>query len=138
MLGAKAPKTAEELEREKVEIDLGDGKVEVFPKPKLVPHKDVDALDYDHWDRWAKIPDDPVSLHELRQKKAEIDRKRDEVFENANPEFCQGVKDDIKKRKDKEKTDGERSESVRVLSNVAGFRVMHGASCLRSLSLTLD
>ena len=73
MLGKKKSKTVEEMEREKVEIDLGNGKVEVFPRPKLVPHKDVDALDYDHWDKWAKIPDDPVSLQELRQKKEEVD-----------------------------------------------------------------
>ena len=117
MLGMKTTKTKEEIEREKVEIDLGDGKVEVFPRPKLVPHRDVDALDYDHWDRWAKIPDDPVSLQELREKKADIDRKRDEVFENANPEFCQGVKEDIKNRKEKEKSDGEQSDALRKRGN---------------------
>ena len=51
------------------EIDLGNGQTEVFPKPAQRAHRDVDALDYRHWDRWALVPDDPVSLEDLRKKK---------------------------------------------------------------------
>ena len=48
------------------------------------------------WEKW--IPDDPVSLEELRAKEKEINKEKDALFEKNNPEFCNNFIDDMKKR----------------------------------------
>ena len=49
------------------------------------------------WEKW--IPDDPVSLEELRQKEKEINKQKDAVFEKNNPEFCNNFIEDMKKER---------------------------------------
>merc|ERR1711991_65158 len=46
-----------------------------FPQPK---RKGKDCLDYSMWEKW--IPDDPVSLEELRAKEKEINKEKDALF----------------------------------------------------------
>jgi tetratricopeptide (TPR) repeat protein len=80
---------------------------EVFPKPK---RKGKDCLDYSVWEKW--IPDDPVSLAEMKEKVDAEDAKKNALFEANNPEFCNNFKEDQEKReksKLRKETDAERA-----------------------------
>ena len=70
-----------------------DGNI-LFPLPKKV----VDRLDYSVWDSW--IPDDPVSLEEMRAKQNAVEAENNRRFEEANPEFCKQFLEDQEKREE--------------------------------------
>jgi len=80
---------------------LDDDGAVLFPRPssKLKGHGgERDALDYSVWDTW--VPDDPVSMGEMREKKEAVEKARDAEFEKNNAEFCDQFKDDMKKREE--------------------------------------
>lgn len=60
------------------------------------------ALDYSKWDKWLASPDDPATQAEREERARQEEAAKDAAFEEANPDFCSQVKDDIKKRKDGE------------------------------------
>eukprot|EP00949_MAST-11_sp_MAST-11-sp1_P001422 g1422.t1 len=91
-----------------VEIDAEDGSKVQFPRPK---QKGKDCLDYSVWERW--IPDDPVSLQEMKEKVDEVEKKKDEQFEAANKEFCDNFKKDMEDREKsrlRKETDAQRAK----------------------------
>merc|ERR1712146_782345 len=87
-----------------------------FPQPK---RKGKDCLDYSMWEKW--IPDDPVSLEELRLKEKEINKQKDEMFEKNNPEFCNNFIEDMKKR-EKNKLRKETTAEVQKQKGNKAFR----------------
>ena len=80
-------------------VDKVDQKVtveiegEIFPKPKK---QGKDCLDYSVWDKW--VPDDPVSLAEMKEKVDQVEGKKNALFEQNNPEFCTNFKEDMDQR----------------------------------------
>ena len=96
-------------------MDKADQKVtveiegEIFPKPQ-VNKGGKDCLDYSVWDKW--VPDDPVSLAEMKEKVDKVDKQKNAVFEKNNPDFCNNFKEDMDKRektKVRKETNAERN-----------------------------
>jgi tetratricopeptide (TPR) repeat protein len=81
---------------------------EIFPKQQV--NKGKDCLDYSVWDKW--VPDDPVSLAEMKEKVDKVDAEKNVLFEKNNPDFCNNFKEDMEKRektKVRKETDAERN-----------------------------
>lgn len=57
------------------------------------------ALDYSKWDKWLASPDDPATQAEREERAKQEEAAKDAAFEEANPDFCSQVKEDIEKRK---------------------------------------
>lgn len=103
-----------------------------FPQPKK---KGKDCLDYSTWEKW--IPDDPVSLEELRVKEKEINKQKDEIFEKNNPEFCNNFIDDMKKR-EKSKLRKETTAEVQKQKGNKAFKRGDYEKALRRYQESLD
>ena len=106
--GAKMRKEHLEFQRENAGKVTVEVEGEVFPKPKP---KGKDCLDYSVWEKW--IPDDPVSLAEMKEKVDAEDAKKNALFEANNPDFCNNFKEDMEKRqktKLRRETDAERAK----------------------------
>eukprot|EP00500_Bicosoecida_sp_ms1_P000832 CAMPEP_0203811698 /NCGR_PEP_ID=MMETSP0115-20131106/3712_1 /ASSEMBLY_ACC=CAM_ASM_000227 /TAXON_ID=33651 /ORGANISM="Bicosoecid sp, Strain ms1" /LENGTH=354 /DNA_ID=CAMNT_0050720529 /DNA_START=170 /DNA_END=1230 /DNA_ORIENTATION=- len=65
------------------------------------------GLDYDKWSSWK--PEDPATKEEEAKKEEEVQRLKDAEFEKLNPDFCEQVTDDIKKRK---QTNAEKTQAA--------------------------
>ena len=103
-----------------------------FPQPKK---KGKDCIDYSMWEKW--IPDDPVSLEELRQKEKEINKEKDAVFEKNNPEFCNNFIEDMKKR-EKSKLRKETTAEVQKQKGNRAFKKRDYEKALRRYQEALD
>ena len=88
-----------------------DGRV-LFPQPKK---QGVDRLDYSVWDSW--VPDDPVSLEEMHERKAKIDEENNKRFEEANPEFCSQFLEDQAKRQESQEKKRRKAEKAKLSGN---------------------
>jgi len=103
-----------------------------FPQPKK---KGKDCIDYSMWEKW--IPDDPVSLEELRQKEQEINKQKDAEFEKNNPEFCNNFIEDMKKR-EKSKLRKETTAEVQKQKGNKAFKRRDYEKALRRYQEALD
>ena len=103
-----------------------------FPQPK---QKGKDCIDYSMWEKW--IPDDPVSLEELRAKEKEINKEKDALFEKNNPEFCNNFIDDMKKR-EKTKTRKATTAEVQKQKGNKAFKKRDYEKALRRYQEALD
>jgi tetratricopeptide (TPR) repeat protein len=93
-----------EQSQQKVTVEI-EG--QIFPKPKV---EGKDCLDYSKWDTW--VPDDPVSLAEMKEKVDKVDAEKNKIFEQNNPDFCNNFKEDMEKREQtklRKQTDAERA-----------------------------
>lgn len=73
------------------------------------------TADYSKWDTW--VPDDEVSQQELREREAEEERRRNEIFEKSNPEFCQQFMQDMETRKKTSQKKQETADALRLKGN---------------------
>jgi tetratricopeptide (TPR) repeat protein len=103
-----------------------------FPKPKS---KGKDCIDYSVWEKW--IPDDPVSLEELRKKEQEVNKDKDALFEKNNPDFCENFMDDMKKR-EKSRLSKETTAEVQKQKGNRAFKRRDYEAALRRYWEALD
>jgi tetratricopeptide (TPR) repeat protein len=56
------------------------------------------SMNYSRWDTW--VPQDPATVQEVEAKKAEEEKKQNDVFEKSNPDFCKEFLADQAKREE--------------------------------------
>merc|ERR1712166_520082 len=98
-----------ESSQQKVTVEI-EG--QIFPKPKV---EGKDCLDYSKWDKW--VPDDPVSLAEMKDKVDKVDAVKNDLFEKNNPDFCNNFKEDMEKRENTKLRKSTNAERARQKGN---------------------
>ncbi len=75
------------------------------------------SSDYSRWNENTYQPDDEATKEEEQIKKDQLEKLQNDEFEKANKEWCEGMKQDLKKRQDGIKKREEYASMLRIKGN---------------------
>ena len=76
-----------------------------------------DANDYSQWEDGHWTPADPVTLAENEIQEAILEKKKNQVFENSNTDFCSQFRKDVATRKENQEKKEKESLKYKLLGN---------------------